>query len=61
MSTERVEGRPAPDPRNPHDQATKRPRDAARQRELDQVVREHRGKGPIGDVGEARRVNQGGA
>jgi hypothetical protein len=59
VSVRKIEGRP---PRTPgaHDQSDKRPPDAARQRELDQVVREHRGSGPVGDVGEARRRAQNG-
>ncbi len=59
MSTERIEGRPARTP-GAHDQSDKRPRDRQRQRELDQVVNEHRGNGPVGDVGEARRRAQNG-
>jgi hypothetical protein len=33
-------GRPAPDPSSPHDQATKRPVDRARQVEHDKIARE---------------------
>jgi hypothetical protein len=57
MSVRKIEGRPARTP-GAHDQSDKRPRDAARQRALDQVVNEHRGKGPLRDVDEARRRNQ---
>jgi hypothetical protein len=42
MSLSKIEGRPAPDRGNPYDQATKRPADQARQRELDQVSNDQR-------------------
>jgi hypothetical protein len=52
MTDNTPQGRPTPDPRQPHDQSQKRRRDSDKQRTLDRIVAEQEARGTRADVRE---------